>query len=82
MKSDSRLKDYHQRSKKQIDSMINDIGFGKITTCNQDDKDFKISSGYDFMIILAKNLSIFNAIFKKSSSQYYHNQLPVLFLHG
>ncbi|WP_240032164.1 adenine nucleotide alpha hydrolase family protein [Psychroflexus aestuariivivens] len=82
MKSDCQLKDHHQRSKKQIDLIVNEIGFEKITTCNQKSKDFKISSEFDFMLILAKNLSIFNTIFQKNSSQYYHSQLPVLFLHG
>lgn len=82
MKSDCQLKDYHHRSKKQIDNIINDVGFGKIVTCNQNNKDLKIGSEFDFMLILAKNLSIFNTIFKKKASQYYHSQLPVLFLHG
>ena len=75
------LKPYKEYCKTIISNVINSISFKSVQEIdlkynNSDHKDF------DFIMVMAKNLSIFQMVFSGPHGDYYNPNAPVLFLHS
>lgn len=75
------LKPYKAYSKKIISKVINSISFKSVQEIDLQSKNSQ-QSKFDFIMVMAKNLSIFQMLFSNANEGYYNPNTPVLFLHS
>ncbi|WP_019037875.1 universal stress protein [Psychroflexus tropicus] len=67
-------------SKDQIYSLVHSLDFKSVSESHPDNE-FQCINGFDFILVVAKNLSIFKDLFSVSTDSNCYPEAPILFLH-